>query len=107
MREIVLAALAFLWAFSVDTRIDAEGNVYPQECQRDLAKDTALMERVMIRSIPMDKRIKGITHPMLANGKALIILNSRYGGWIETDTTQHELCHALLLLSGRDPRWHK
>ena len=96
----------------VDVTRDRMGNVYPPECRRDLAADSSLNILTIRTDLPKD--LGGVTHPALISGRAMIMVSRKpqpFRGMSDTevdaDNIQHERCHALLLLLGKDPHWHR
>ena len=96
----------------VDVTRDRMGNVYPPECRRDLAADTSL--NILRIRADLGTDYGGVTHPELVGGRAMVLIAKNpqpYRGMtaseVDADNLQHEICHALLLLQGKNPRWHR
>lgn len=93
-------------AASFGAATDAMGNIYPAECPESIVDDPALQSRIVTIHALLPATLGGTTLGWLVDGKAIVTINTRLGGWRERDTRRHEDCHALLLLEGKPINWH-
>ena len=92
---------------------DRWGNVYPQECRRDLRHIPADVYRnqnldALFGPNEDGRRRAGYWLPPLKDGVHRVFIDRAFQDpQIQRDIIQHELCHALwYVLTGR-PHWHK
>lgn len=84
---------------------DQMGNVYPQECRRDLSD-------VQARVVPVDAMPNShgaVFVPSVGGMTNIILVSRRLGGWKYTDAVHHERCHALMarLYPETKGQWHR